>query len=155
MIYNDETLLNNKVSESEVQKIVEKYGKAFKESRLNPSQELEYGQVLLQSPFEQDLFIAITIFEELIRNRRNELNMVLEYYVGLIIGFMKVKKFEDAIMKLDLCRQLIHLNIEQENRLKMLENRIQNRNRSFFWAAASFVAGVGAIALMVISGKKS
>lgn len=91
MIYNDETLLNNKVSESEVQKIVEKYGKAFKESRLNPSQELEYGQVLLQSPFEQDLFIAITIFEELIRNRRNELNMVLEYYVGLIIGFMKVK----------------------------------------------------------------
>lgn len=58
-------------------------------------------------------------------------------------------------MKLDLCRQLIHLNIEQENRLKMLENRIQNRNRSFFWATASLVASVCAIALMVISGKKS
>lgn len=91
MLSKDKILLQNTISESQVQEIAEKYCIAFKEHQLNADQELEYGQMLLQSPFEQDHLTAIQVFNEVIRFRRMDPAMTLEFYVGLIIGYIKIK----------------------------------------------------------------
>ncbi|KAH9425066.1 uncharacterized protein LOC113788867 [Dermatophagoides pteronyssinus] len=154
MLSKDKILLQNTISESQVQEIAEKYCIAFKEHQLNADQELEYGQMLLQSPFEQDHLTAIQVFNEVIRFRRMDPAMTLEFYVGLIIGYIKIKDLDQAKNILETCRQRNSFNVEQLERLEMIEKWIKNRNQSFFWGAVTFAAGIAAIALMSAMGKK-
>ena len=55
---------------------------------------------------------------------------------------------------LETCRQRNSFNVEQLERLEMIEKWIKNRNQSFFWGAVTFAAGIAAIALMSAMGKK-
>ncbi|OTF70043.1 hypothetical protein BLA29_011943, partial [Euroglyphus maynei] len=115
MLYEN-VLLKKTLSEWEVQQMVEKFGQGFKENRLSTDDETSYVKTLLLSPFEHDHYSAIDFFNTVIRTKDMDSTETLDSYVGLIVGYIKIKDFDRALLNVELCRQLKNWNAEQLER---------------------------------------